>query len=109
MTNSNGVSSSTYNNVTTSYTLSSQLKATAKLNFGLSYGITQYRVDNSVDATSLDNSNRIYHSTRLSTNYAAMRNVGLGCSMTVYSQTADQYRAKYDGRVYGCNASFTLD
>jgi hypothetical protein len=108
-TNSNGVGSATYNNVTTSYTLSSQLKATAKLNFGLSYGITQYRVDNSVDATSLDNSNRIYHSTRLSGNYAVMRNVGLGCSLTVYSQTADQFRPKYDGRVYGCNANFTLD
>jgi hypothetical protein len=108
-TNGNGVSSATYNNVTTSYTLSSQLKATAKLNFGLSYGITQYKIDNSVGATSLDNSSRIYHSTRLTANYAAMRNVGLGCYLTAYSQTADQYRPKYDGRVYGCNANFTLD
>jgi hypothetical protein len=106
-----------YNNVTTSYNLSAQLQATGKLSFGLTHGVTQYRIDNSTDYANLNGLNAnastssVNHNTRLSASYAIMRNVGAGCYVAQYSQTADpnQGRVKFDGRVYGCNASFTLD
>jgi hypothetical protein len=105
-----------YNNVTNSYRASANLQATAKLVFGFTYSINQYRIDNSqdgyvlsTDLTSSKQYNSIYHSAALSATYVPVRSVKLACSVHKYSQTKDLYRPLFDGRSVDCNASFTID
>ena len=117
-TRQNVVGSSEYasDTVTTALRLSANLRATAKLSFGVNHNISRYEQDVNSTTTVGSNSalsggkyNSIRHTTSLNSNYAVTRAFNLGCGVQRYSQTKDLNRPNYDGRSVDCNASFTLD
>lgn len=110
-----GTSDQVDNTITTSYSLSTQLRATGKLSFGAAYSLVQYDVDNRFDTnvailrSSASSYNSVYHATSLNGTYDVSRGVRLGCATQRYSQTPDQSRPRYKGQSYDCYASVTFD
>lgn len=106
-----------YDTITTTLNLSARLQATGKVSVTTGYVYTKYdlsRLQTPQSQTqsfssSSNQANSRYRGLTLSANYAAMRNLNLGCGYTNYSQTADIQRVAYQGHMVDCNLSYTLD
>lgn len=106
-----------FDTVTTSLNLGASYQATGKLSFGASYNYNKYDLRNAQTLNTQSasfqtgSSQTTSHGRNLglSANYAALRNLRLGCSYSSYKQTQDAQRQAFTGHVFGCNASYTLD
>lgn len=107
-----------FNTITTALNLGARLQATGKLDFGVGYNYNKF--DTSRQRNGLDDANALitsdarqflshYRTVSLSANYAATRAIKLGCTLSKYDQTADNYRLANKGQVVDCNASLTID